>query len=403
VLTADLVRVRKTGTELSVIALSAPQRRRAVSLSEELIALAEACVGGTRQELGEAWASIETKASEQKLSLGLQKLLEDSMEFEMGAETEPRALRSELFLRAAEERTASEVPWQRDGFLQREAGARGSTPEGLLTALYADLRQSQRVNGFAAPTPEGLVQSYELGQQQAVFLRAVDVVADVRCKDAYGYRALFRKLKFLRLLHRIEARVDGGYRITIDGPFSFFGPSTKYGLELALAVPQLLACDEYVIAATLRWGKERAKLTYKLEGKASRVALREPERLPDDVQTFYERFSALGSTWECSISSDILDLPGYGLCVPDLRFVERETGEVAYLEVMGHWSREAVWRRVELVQAGLSARVIFALSSRLRVSEEVLPEELPSELYVYKGALLPKEVLRRLSGRADAE
>jgi predicted nuclease of restriction endonuclease-like RecB superfamily len=398
-----LVRVRKTGTELSVIALSSPLRKRAVSLGQELIALAEACVGGTRQELGEAWASVETKASEQKLSLGLQKLLEDRMEFEMGAEGDPRTLRSALFLRAAEERATSEVPWQRDDFLQREACERGTTPPGLLTALYADLRQSQRVMGFMAPTPEGLVQDYELAQQQAVFLRAVDVIADVRCKDAYGYRALFRKLKFLRLLHRIEARVDGGYRITIDGPFSIFGPSTKYGLELALAVPQLLACDQYAIAATLRWGKERAKLTYKVEGKALRAADREPARLPDDVQAFYERFAALESSWECSVSSDILDLPGFGLCVPDLRFVARDTGEVVYLEVMGHWSREAVWRRVELVQAGLSARVIFAVSRRLRVSEEVLPEELPSELYVYKGALLPKEVLRRLSGRVDAE
>jgi hypothetical protein len=40
------------------------------------------------------------------------------------------------------------------------------------------------------------------------------------------------------------------------------------------------------------------------------------------------------------------------------------------------------------------------VSARLRVSEEVLPDEVPSELYVYKGALLPKEVLRRLDQAA---
>jgi hypothetical protein len=79
-----------------------------------------------------------------------------------------------------------------------------------------------------------------------------------------------------------------------------------------------------------------------------------------------------------------------------VRFVHRQTGELAYLEVLGYWSREAVFRRVDLVTQGLAARVLFAVSSRLRVSEEVLGDELPSRLYVYKGALSAKELLRRL-------
>ena len=37
---------------------------------------------------------------------------------------------------------------------------------------------------------------------------------------------------------------------------------------------------------------------------------------------------------------------------------------------------------------------------RLRVSEEVLGDEVPSELYVYKGALSARELLRRLDQRA---
>ncbi|MDB4988782.1 MAG: hypothetical protein JWN04_3960, partial [Myxococcaceae bacterium] len=80
----------------------------------------------------------------------------------------------------------------------------------------------------------------------------------------------------------------------------------------------------------------------------------------------------------------------------DLRFLHSETGEVAYLEVMGYWSRDAVWKRIELCDKGLTQRVIFAVSSRLRVSEEVLGDATSSELYVYKGALSAREVLRRL-------
>jgi hypothetical protein len=88
--------------------------------------------------------------------------------------------------------------------------------------------------------------------------------------------------------------------------------------------------------------------------------------------------------------------------VPDLRFVSRATGEIAYLEVLGYWSRAAVWRRVELASRGLKERVLFAVSSRLRVSEEVLGDEVPAELYVYKGALSAKEVLRRLDSSPGA-
>ena len=46
-----------------------------------------------------------------------------------------------------------------------------------------------------------------------------------------------------------------------------------------------------------------------------------------------------------------LDLPGVGLSAPDLVF--ERAGATIYLEVMGYWSRDAVWRRVELVEGEL--------------------------------------------------
>ena len=63
---------------------------------------------------------------------------------------------------------------------------------------------------------------------------------------------------------------------------------------------------------------------------------------------------------------------------------------------MGYWSRAAVWKRVELVQAGLAERILFAVSSRLRVSEEVLGDDLPGALYVYKQTMSARAVAERL-------
>jgi predicted nuclease of restriction endonuclease-like RecB superfamily len=401
VLTADLVRARRQGSELLVPPLSPKLRPRALELAAAFLDLAEACLGATRAELEESFAQLEVRANEHKLALGLRKLVEDRIEFETASEHEPRALRGELFAAAARERKAlsDTEGWQRDVFLAREAAQRGLAPDALLRALYADLRGAQVLLGMDKPSPEQLVDGYDLAQQQAVLLRATQLVVSVRCRDAYAYRELFRKLKFFRLLHSIEPRADGGYRIVIDGPFNLFSASTKYGLGLALSLPALLACDEHCISASLRWGKERTPMTFKIEGKANRAVGREAARLPDEVEALLSRFEALGSCWRAEATGEILEVPGTGLCVPDLRFVHGETGELAYLEVLGYWSREAVFRRVDLVTRGLSARVLFAVSSRLRVSEEVLDDELPSRLYVYKGALSAKEILRRLDER----
>ena len=98
----------------------------------------------------------------------------------------------------------------------------------------------------------------------------------------------------------------------------------------------------------------------------------------------------------------MLDLPGHGVCVPDLTFRHRRTRRVVHLEVMGYWSRDAVWRRVELVQAGLGEPIVFAVGQQLRVSEAVLDGELPGALYVYKRTMSAKAVVERVEAVAAA-
>ncbi len=107
-------------------------------------------------------------------------------------------------------------------------------------------------------------------------------------------------------------------------------------------------------------------------------------------------FRALSSPWQVRVSQAVLHLPGVGVCVPDLLFERPDSGKKVYLEVMGFWSREAVWRRVELVQQGLPDPILFAVSERLRVSEQALADDLPAALYVYKGTISPRVVAERL-------
>ena len=90
------------------------------------------------------------------------------------------------------------------------------------------------------------------------------------------------------------------------------------------------------------------------------------------------------------------------MCVPDLAFVRARDGARVHFELLGFWSREAVWRRVDLVRAGLPHRILFAVSKSLRVGEAVLDETPTAALYVFARVIAAKQVLDRIEQLADA-
>ena len=97
----------------------------------------------------------------------------------------------------------------------------------------------------------------------------------------------------------------------------------------------------------------------------------------------------------------MLDLPGAGVCVPDLAFRRAADGARVFFELLGFWSREAVFRRVDLVRAGLPQRILFAASKTLRVSEELLDESPTAALYIFTRAISVRAVVERLQQLAD--
>ena len=114
--------------------------------------------------------------------------------------------------------------------------------------------------------------------------------------------------------------------------------------------------------------------------------------MPDDVARLIQEIERHKTPWRAAVADDLLELPGVGWCVPDLALTHPDHGRVL-VEVMGHWSREAVWRRVELAQRGLATPILFAVSERLRVDASVLPLETSAGLIVYKGVIHARQVL----------
>ena len=311
----------------------------------------------------------------------------------------PRSIRRDVFTRASHARAAlgPGEKLDRASVLAEVASLRGTTARAIERALFADLRGAQVVTKLEPVGAAGLVAAYERGQAQAVLLRAVKITVLVTMASAPATRAFFRRLKFLRLLYVIT-RTDDGYRVVIDGPFSMFESVTRYGLKLAMVLPALEACDAWSLVADVRWGKERTPLVFRLKGGAPSTKVKEPPVLPE-AAALRKSFASLDVGWRAVPCTKVLELPGVGLTVPDLVFEKvgaDGTRRIVYLEVMGYWSRAAVWQRVELVQAGFGERVLFAVHSRLRVSEEVLGAEEPGALYVYKGTMNARAIAAKL-------
>ncbi|HET9624334.1 MAG TPA: DUF790 family protein [Kofleriaceae bacterium] len=395
------MRARRRGDELKLQPLDKDGRLEALELSKTLLALAEAHLGKTRAELEEVIEAVVGGAKDRKLAEGLAKLVWDRCELAEAVPIDPEELRHEVFTvsQAVWARTGEGEAFDRGAVLQAVADARGLSVDDVERGLYADLREAHVVTEVARISPVRLVEAYELAQGQAVLLRAVRVVVDIKAAHPGAYRTLFRKLKFLRLLYTIAPRAKGGYRLELDGPMSMFESSTRYGLALALALPAIRELDHWSLDAEVRWGTERRALRCKLEGMGEPEADAAPH-VSDEVQALIDAITASGSPWQAQASTALLDLPGHGVCVPDLTLRHAKTGAQVHVEVLGYWSRDAVWRRVELVEAGLDDHVVFAVGQHLRVSEAALDGEQPGALYVYKRTMSAKALLDRVEAVA---
>jgi predicted nuclease of restriction endonuclease-like RecB superfamily len=404
VLPPELTRARKREGKLSLSALSPAERARATEIAELLIGVTRAALGEPREDVQASWAALPVAAKERKLLAGLTHLLEGHAEFAAPTSAEPEAVRRAVFERAARRR--AQLPpgehLQRSAVLAEIAEEMGLPAEQLEQALFADLRSAQRLERCGLTSAAALVSEYELVQVQSVLLRAERIEAEVRAAKPDAYRELFRKLKFRQLLHRIEPLEPSGYRLEIDGPMSLFGATTKYGLELALSLPALLSCGSLRLKADLRWGKRRERLRF--EQVYDQAPVQDSDvGIRTEVLDLLEALGAAKSELEARLSEELIDLTerGGGVLVPDLEL--RRRGAAAnepkvLVELLGFWSREAVFRRIEAAERGLSHPVLFVVSSRLRVSEELLDGVEAASLYVYKGKVNAHALLRKVEG-----
>lgn len=398
-LTSDLIRVRRKAGALQPQYLRGPAAARLLPVAEAYVHILEQHVGRSRDEIEAALGAVPVPARDRVAALGLRKVLDDGCEFEVREGVDAEGIRREVLAAAAEAHRSLDVRarFDRAAVLGEVAARLGTTAEALEEGLYADLKGAELLRGVSAPSPEVLLDRYNLSLAQSILLRATRVTVRVEGEAPARTRRIFRAARFHGLLHVVQGDAEGGYTITLDGPFSLFDQVQKYGLRLAMFLTAVLPCAKFRVRAEVLWGREREAATVEIGPEDGLVFHgREVADTTPELTAFCEGFRKLGSAWSVGAAERVFALPGEEVVVPDLRFENGQTGEEVYLEAFGFWSRAAVWRRVEQIQRGLPVRLILAVGKQLRVSEEVLGEEESGEIYVYKQTMSPRAVLERL-------
>jgi predicted nuclease of restriction endonuclease-like RecB superfamily len=388
-----------------VVPLRLPMHAEALALAAALIALFRRAQGQTRGALQAALQALEGDQPDYRVKRGLAHLLASAFStFEVCSPIAPAELRRRVFAAAAR---AVPSPMQSRATLAAVADTlsqelgRDLGPEQVRAWLYADLPEAHVLTRFEAPTPEALLQRYNLAQAQGVLYRASQVVLTAYRNDPGEYKLLFRYLKLFGLMAYIEGDADHGFTLTIDGPASLFTPSPRYGLALAKLLPALLHVSRWQLVASLA-PRPRAPLAaqgrrFTLTADCGLVSHYPPGQPYDSIleQAFAERWAQTPTAWRLEREVDLIPLPG-GVMVPDFRLVHPD-GRSFLLEIVGYWRPDYLRKKVAQVRRAARQDIILAVSARLNLERAgIRGEDLPARVVWFKDRLLPRAVLAAL-------
>lgn len=404
-LTGDLIETRVVRGKVVPAYVGSDESAHEIATSS--IALFQSAVGRTRGELEAELRQLGGVRREYLLQRGFAKLLFDRCEFagSLSDDLDAPELRRRVFSAAAESWLAAGPHGIDADALRAELAPRfGVDAEALRRLLYADLKEEQVIVRFDDLSPRELIERYDLALCQAVLLRATRLEVKLPPQSAAVYRALFRAIKFHQLLFEVEGSADEGYTIVLDGPLSLFSAASKYGLQLAQFVPHLLHCDGFTARATVAWGKARTLRTFEFS-HANGFA--PTQRLlgafvPEEMGWFIEQFEKLGSDWNVSDQSEIVDLGGRGVFVADYVFTHRGTGLVVPFEVLGYWRRSALESRLRILRQYGTPDLLLGIGRELRADAESL-QDLPGEVYVFRSVPIAREVREHLDARLETK
>ena len=402
-LPSPLLMYRYNGEEL------APKRleldRANLAVADGTIALFRERQGSRRGELDEQLQVLEGEGTDYRIKRGLAHILTNSFStFETVSPLEPPTLRERVFAHAAAALPAphnARATFEYVAYALSQDLGREVQPQEVERGLYADLAENQIMTDFDAPAPEALLHRYNLAQAQGVLYRAKQVVLTAHRNDPGEYKLLFRYLKLFGLMSYIEGDPDHGFTITIDGPASLFGSSTRYGLSLAKMLPALLHVTRWSMVAELkpktRYDGTTTPARFTLQSGCGLVSHYPPGKTYDSMveKSFAERWQKTDTEWRLEREVDLVSIPG-SVMVPDFRLVHPD-GRSFLLEIVGYWRPEYLKKKFAQIRKSFRDDIILAVSEKLNLENAGIKiEDVPAKIVWFKERVIPNGVLSLL-------
>ncbi len=405
-LTSDLARAQVRNGKLLPRWID-PEKASLRDDAQALITHFAAHIGRSAGELDEAVADLAALRTDVILIRGLAKLLWDrsttgtpEMVAADGQLITPTMLRQAVF-RAAGQRWPVRIGGDA-GFTDRaeviaHVAAQLQISNAVIEAgLYGDLADEQRLLTFEPLAPEELLASYNMALAQACLLKAREVRIELGPLEPKRLRALFRELKFRRLLFQAESSAEG-VKLVLDGPLSLFKQTSRYGLQLALFLPALTRVGTWSLEADLAWAKGANReanrpVTLCLDQTSPLTATGRDIGVWTSAEEdhFVKAFAALESPWKLEAFGEVVDLDGRDVLIPDY-VLRHADGRTALLELVFAWRKKTFEKRMQLLAAVGPKHLVIALADKGGADDEALPEGLVA--YRFKGIIAPKRII----------
>jgi len=340
-----------------------------------------------RAEIEEELDEYVGAGTDYRIMRGLIKLLTDRCLFETATISDPSEIRRALFLKARAHHPVAVIT--REQIVSEVAAELNCSAEAIAEGLYGDLTANQRLIDFEELSATELIDRYNLAQAQALLYRCIAMELKIEPQDTVGYRRLFDAIKKYRLIHAIRGSAVAGYEITLSGPVSIFHRSQKYGVQMAVFLPALIACKRWSLRAEIDM-KSRGSAFFELQSNQTRLR---SDYLGEYAieNSFIEKLSAKwrDDGWTLERTNEVIDL-GIGAFIPDF-VLQRDGAEPVYLEILGFWTPRYLSERLKEFEAARFRNFLLAVSDELKGSRDELTNPPPNVL-VFKSSLDPRDV-----------
>jgi uncharacterized protein len=265
-LTSELVRprLRIHGTNLRIEMVN-EQDPSLQQIAQDLIRLFNRHQDQSQAAWEEAVRAYEGTNVDYVFIRGLAKVLADSAIFKpLTTPLPPAKLREQVFSYGPVfEQPDLLHPTTRQEVLREVANAFEISPKELDEILFADRAASYRLTDRGpAWTPSTLLARYNLELARGALYWASHITIEV----ASNYTDLWKYIKLFKLMFWAEPKLEGGYRIDLDGPISPFVSSTlRYGRQMAAFLPALLLCEQWQLLARVRPPHAKGEMIYRLD------------------------------------------------------------------------------------------------------------------------------------------